>query len=154
MTRGFDGISDGAKDELFNDSPYGIGDYASFSDEDDAAEVDAVFRSQRRIAFGYFAVFLLVTLGAGIALIGLRWTSYASIFGGFTPGFAIAGFGLYVFFVGMAAAVSSLANGVEDRMMGARSLARSSSGSSSTATNRPSANRPSATTRASDGPRP
>lgn len=103
-------------------SRYELGGYASFSDDDDPDEVDAAFRSQRRLAVGHFAVFLVVTLGAGLTLLTLSWASDASIFGGFTPGFAIAAFGLYLFFVAVGAASTPLANAIEDKMMGARAL--------------------------------
>ncbi len=96
--------------------------FASFSDDDDPAEVDAAFRLQRRVAVGYFALFLLVTAGAGLAITTLSWASDAELFGGFTPAFALVGFGLYLIFVIIGAASASLASGVEDRMLGARSL--------------------------------
>ena len=96
--------------------------YASFGDADTPAEVDAVFRIQRRIALGYFAIFIFVTLGVGLALVSLQWAAESEVFGGFSPGFAMAAIGLYVFFVLIGAAAASLANAVEDRMMGARSL--------------------------------
>ncbi len=96
--------------------------YASFDDTDSPAEVDAVFRIQRRIALAHFFVFISVTLGVGLALVGLQWAGESEVFGGFSPGFVMAGVGLYVFFVLVGAAAATLANAVEDRMMGARSL--------------------------------
>lgn len=96
--------------------------YASFDDADTPAEVDAVFRIQRRIAIAHFFVFISVTLGVGLALVGLKWAGESEVFGGFSPGFAMAAIGLYLFFVVVGIAAASLANAVEDRMMGARSL--------------------------------
>lgn len=104
------------------DNDYDAAGFTLFNDDDDQAEVDAAFRLQRRIAIGYFVLFIAATVGVAVALLTLRWMSEASIFGGFTPGFALAAFGLYLFFVAMGAAASSLANGVDDRMMGTRSL--------------------------------
>lgn len=102
---------------------YTAGDgYASFDDADAPAEVDAVFRIQRRIALAHFFVFISVTLGVGLALVGLQWTAESEVFGGFSPGFAMAAVGLYLFFVLVGVAAASLANSIEDRMMGARSL--------------------------------
>ena len=101
----------------------GAGDgYASFEDADSPAEVDAVFRIQRRIALAHFFVFISVTLGVGLALVGLQWAAESRVFGGFSPGFIMAAVGLYLFFVVVGVAAASLANAVEDRMMGARSL--------------------------------
>ncbi len=108
----------GSKSEL----DYDDDQFAPFGDDDDPAEVDAAFRMVRRIAVGYFVLFVVATLGVGVSLILLRWASTASIFGGFTPGFAVAGFGLYLFFVILGVASSSLINGVEDRMLGAQAL--------------------------------
>lgn len=96
--------------------------YASFDDADTPAEVDAVFRIQRRIALAHFVVFICVTLGVGLALVGLQWAGESEVFGGFSPGFVMAAIGLYAFFVIVGAAAASQANAVEDRMMGARSF--------------------------------
>ncbi len=96
--------------------------YTSFDDADTPAEVDAVFRIQRRIALAHFFVFISVTLGVGLTLVGLQWAGESRVFGGFSPGFVMAAIGLYLFFVIVGAAAATLANSVEDRMMGARSL--------------------------------
>ena len=84
---------------------------------DSPAEVDAAFRTQRRIAVAYFVVFvggvLLIPLGTVAAMWwpGGRLSSWAT-------GFAVAGAGLYVFFFVLGLGAASLANGVERRMLG------------------------------------
>jgi len=93
----------------------------SFNDTDTPAEVDAVWRSQRRVALSYSALFLLGTLGIGLAIVGLPWAVDASL-GGFSPAFILAAVGLYVFFFIVAIAASLLANTIEDRMMGSSGL--------------------------------
>jgi len=98
------------------------GGYASFNDTDTPAEVFAVWRIQRRIALSYMAVFLIGTLGVGLAIGTLPWATDTSVFDGFSPGFVLAAFGLYAFFLLLGAAAASLANAVEHRMMGAPSV--------------------------------
>lgn len=93
----------------------------SFNDTDTPAEVDAVWRTQRRVALRYLALFLLGTLGVGFAITGLPWTIDASL-GGFSPAFILVAVGLYVFFLALAIAASLLANTIEDRMMGSSGL--------------------------------
>jgi len=96
--------------------------YASFDDTDTPAEVFAVFRIQRRLALSYMALFLIGTLGVGWAIGTLDWVTDTSVFDGFSPGFVLAAFGLYAFFLVLGLAAASLANGVEHRMMGATSV--------------------------------
>jgi len=92
---------------------------APFDDTDTPAEVDAVWRSQRRIALSYFVVFAIGTFGVGLAIVGLSWSGDNTVFGGFSPAFVLAGGALYVFFLILAVAAATLANSIEDRMMGA-----------------------------------
>lgn len=96
--------------------------FASFHDVDTAAEVDAAFRSQRRIALSYSAIFLVGVLGVAAATVWLDWSTADRVLGGFSPSFLMAAFGLYLFFVTIGLAAASLANGIDDRMMGASSL--------------------------------
>lgn len=96
--------------------------YAAFGDADTPAEVDAVFRLQRRIGVAYFLTFVSGTLGVSVAIVTLDWAATSRVFGGFSPGFILAAVGLYLFFVVVAVAAASLANSIEDRMMGANSL--------------------------------
>jgi len=96
--------------------------YASFNDTDTPAEVFAVWRTQRRLALSYMAVFLVGTLGVGLAIDTLPWVTDTTVFDGFSPGFMLAAFGLYGFFLIIGTAAASLANAVEHRMMGATSV--------------------------------
>lgn len=85
---------------------------------DSPAEVDAVFRTQRRIAVGYAAVFALVLIGVSVLTVTLGWWTTGRVIGGISPGFLVAAVGLYVVFVVLATAAGSLANAVEKRMLG------------------------------------
>jgi hypothetical protein len=86
-------------------------------DFDTTAEVDATFRTQRRVAVGYFVVFLAVTLAVPTLTLVLGWWSTGRI-AGMSPNFVMAAGGLYVVFFLVAQAASSLADAVEDRMLG------------------------------------
>ena len=96
--------------------------YASFDDTDTPAEVFAVWRIQRRLALSYMAVFLVGTLGVGTAIHTIPWVTDTTVFYGLSPGFVLAAFGLYVFFLVIGVAAASLADAVEHRMMGATSV--------------------------------
>lgn len=85
---------------------------------DTPAEVDAAFRTLRRVAVGYFIVFLVAVAAFPVLSLTLDWWSEARLVGGMSPGFLVAGFGLYVFFAGLAVAASSLSTAVEHRMLG------------------------------------
>lgn len=89
-------------------------------EQDTSAEVDACFRAQRRIAVGYFMVFIAVTLAVPGLTFVLSWWSQARLIGGMSPNFAMAAFGIYAFFFIVALAASLLANNVEDGMLGGR----------------------------------
>ena len=85
---------------------------------DGPAEVDATFRTQRRVAVGYFFTFLIVTLAVPALTLVLNWWWEGRIIGGMSPNFLMAAAGLYLFFFGMALAAATLATAVEDRMLG------------------------------------
>lgn len=85
---------------------------------DTPAEVDAAFRTQRRIAFAYFAVFLVVTLAVPALTLVLDWWYTGRIIGAMSPNFVMAAGGLYVFFFFIALGAATLASTVEDRMLG------------------------------------
>jgi len=87
-------------------------------DFDTALEVEAAFRTQRRVALAHALVFLLVVLGAPVLNIALDWWTRARLLGGMSPGFALVAIGLYIGFFVLALAAASLANGVEDAMLG------------------------------------
>lgn len=86
---------------------------------DTAAEVDATFRTQRRVVLAYFAVFLLVTLAVPALTLVLDWWYDGRLVGGMSPAFVMTAVGLYVFFFLLAVAAASLQSTVEDRMLGA-----------------------------------
>ncbi|WP_245975562.1 hypothetical protein [Amycolatopsis palatopharyngis] len=83
------------------------------------ADVDAAFRTVRRVAVGHFVVFLGVVVAVPILTLTVDWWSEGRLVGGMTPSFVMAAVGLYVFFFLLAAAAATLSNAVEDRMLGA-----------------------------------
>jgi hypothetical protein len=103
--------------ELGGDERRGAG--GAFDEFDSPAEVDAAARTQRRIAGGYAAVFLLVTFAVPVLTLALPWWSQARLPGGMTPSFLVAAVGLYAFFLALGIAAATLARTVEDRMLGA-----------------------------------
>lgn len=86
---------------------------------DTPAEVDATVRTLRRAAAGYFVVFLAVVGGVPALTLTLDWWSGSRLVGGMSPGFGMAAFGLYVFFVVLGIAATRLCTAVETRMLGA-----------------------------------
>ncbi|WP_245818576.1 hypothetical protein [Haloechinothrix alba] len=94
------------------------GGYDITDEYDMPAEVDATFRTLRRVAFGYFALFVVVVAAVPGLTLALDWWSQGRLVGGMSPSFVMAAFGLYVFFFALAVAAATLANAVEDRMLG------------------------------------
>lgn len=84
------------------------------------AEVDATFRTLRRVAFGYFAVFVVAITGVPALALTDDWWSKGRLIGGMSPGFAMVAFGLYVFFLIIGLAAATLSTAVEARMLGGR----------------------------------
>jgi hypothetical protein len=82
------------------------------------AEVDATFRTLRRVAVGYFMVFLVTVTGVPALTLTLGWWSQGRLIGGMSPGFVMAAFGLYVFFLLIGLAAATLSTAVEARMLG------------------------------------
>lgn len=108
----------GAPPPLNDDGPgwaVDIGD-----DYDMPADVDASFRTVRKVAVGHFAVFLGVVVGVPVLTLTVEWWSGGRLIGGMSPSFVMAAFGLYVFFFALAVAAATLSNGVEERMLGAQ----------------------------------
>lgn len=97
-------------------APTGAGDPPA--EHDTPAEVDATFRTQRRIAAGYFLVFFVVTLAVPLLALVLDWWSEGELLGGLSPNFFAVAVGLYVFFFVIGLAAASLATAVEERMLG------------------------------------
>jgi hypothetical protein len=102
----------------FSDQPGGQrrGDWTN--DVDTADEVDAAFRSQRRAAITHFLLFGLLLGGCVVAVLSLQWWTESRVISGLSPGFVIVGGGFYVAFVAIAMSAATLANGLEDSMMG------------------------------------
>lgn len=90
----------------------------SLDEHDTPAEVDAAFRTLRRVAIGHVAVFTAVVVLVP-ALAGLlSWWPQGRLIGGMSPMFATAAVGLYVFFFITCLAAATLSNAVESRMLG------------------------------------
>lgn len=87
-------------------------------EHDTPAEVDATFRTLRRVAVGYFAVFLFAIAGVSALTLTLGWWSQGRLIGGMSPGFVMAAFGLYLFFFVLGLASATLSTAVEARMLG------------------------------------
>jgi hypothetical protein len=85
---------------------------------DTPAEVDAVFRTQRRIAFGYALLFLGGIFTVPALTLFTDWWATGRLVGWWTTSFATTGVGLYLFFFLLGMGAASLANGVERRMLG------------------------------------
>jgi len=54
---------------------------------DTIADVNEVFRQQRRLSFGYGAVFFIVTLAIPAGSVWVEWWYSTEIWGGFTPNY-------------------------------------------------------------------
>ncbi|GAB3190287.1 hypothetical protein [Nesterenkonia suensis] len=108
----------------------GFGDPWGGSPEvrDTPAEVDAVFRTLRRIAGTYFVVFLLLVAAFPVLTMALEWWSEARLVGDLSPGFLTAGIGLYVLFAVIGIAAATLSSSVEARMLGQAGLTLSHAG--------------------------
>lgn len=98
------------------DVPLGAGSDAL--EYDTPADVEATFRTERRISLGYFVVFLLVTFAVPAMAILLPWWTGARIAGGMSPAFLMTAIGLYLFFLVIGVLAATLADNVEARMLG------------------------------------
>ena len=85
---------------------------------DTPAEVDAIFRTLRRVAVGYFILFLIVVLAVPVLTVAIGWWSLGRVLGGMSPSFMMAAFGLYLCFFLIAVLAATLSSAVEDRMLG------------------------------------
>jgi hypothetical protein len=92
--------------------------WTPIDEHDTPAEVDATFRTQRRIALGYYVVFLVLTLAVPALTVVLDWWWQGRVVGGMSPSFLMAAVGLYVIFLALSLAAATLATAVEDRMLG------------------------------------
>lgn len=91
-----------------------------YSDEvqDTEAEVDAAFRTMRRIAVTYFIVFLVVLSAFPVLTIALGWWTESRVIGNLSPAFITAAIGLYAVFAIIGIAAATLSSSVESRMLG------------------------------------
>lgn len=87
-------------------------------DVDTPDEVDAAYRSQLRAAVGHFLLFSLVVGGCLVAVLTLSWWTESRAISGLSPGYVVVGGGFYLAFVAIAVSGATLANGIEDSMMG------------------------------------
>lgn len=92
--------------------------WALRDEHDTLAEVDAAFRTQRRIAVGYYVLFLVIILAVPALTLVLDWWWQGRVVGGMSPSFLMAAAGLYLCFFILALAAATLATAVEDRMLG------------------------------------
>ena len=103
---------DGLDDVWSLDGPEGLDEW------DAPAEVEATFRTQRRVAVGYFLVFLVVTFTVPVLSLTWSWWTSASLVGGISPSFLMAAVGLYAFFLALGLLAATLADAAEQRMLG------------------------------------
>ncbi|MGC0251468.1 hypothetical protein [Pseudactinotalea sp. Z1748] len=89
--------------------------------QDTPAEVDAAFRTLRRIAVTYFVVFLAVLGAFPVLTMTLEWWTRSRLLGGLSPAFLVAAVGLYVVFAVIGIAAATLSSSVESRMLGGTS---------------------------------
>lgn len=85
---------------------------------DTPAEVDAAFRTLRRIAVTYFILFLAVVASFPVLTVTLDWWTQSRLFGDLSPAFLAAAVGLYVVFAVIGIAAATLSSSVESRMLG------------------------------------
>lgn len=98
--------------------PEDLGDVAGTEVRDTPAEVDAVFRTQRRIAVTYFLLFLLLVAAFPVLTLVSGWWLDARLIGDLSPGFLTVAVGLYVLFAAIGIAAATLSSSVESRMLG------------------------------------
>jgi len=77
---------------------------------DTIADVNEVFRLQRRLSFTYGAVFFIVTLAIPAGSVWLDWWHSTTIWGGFTPNYAFVAILYFVFLWVMAWSYSKQAD--------------------------------------------
>lgn len=87
---------------------------------DTPAEVDAAFRTQRRVAVTYFVVFLAFVAAFPVLDMTLDWWLESRLVGNLSPGFLSVAAGLFVIFAGIGIAAATLSSSVEHRMLGSQ----------------------------------
>lgn len=86
--------------------------------QDTEAEVDAAFRTMRRIAVTYFIVFFVVLSVFPVLTVALGWWTESRVIGNLSPAFITAAVGLYAVFAIIGIAAATLSSSVESRMLG------------------------------------
>lgn len=86
--------------------------------QDTPAEVDAAFRTLRRVAITYFIVFLAVVAAFPVLTMTVDWWTESRLLGELSPAFLAAAVGLYVVFAVIGVAAATLSSSVESRMLG------------------------------------
>lgn len=104
---------------------------------DTPAEVDAAFRTQRRVALTYFIVFLVVVASFPVLSSTLDWWLDSRLIGDLSPGFLTVAVGLYVVFAVIGIAAATLSSSVESQMLGAQGDHNTSGPDTDTVTERP-----------------
>ncbi len=89
--------------------------------QDTPAEVDAAFRTLRRIAVTYFVLFLAVLASFPVLTMTLDWWTESRLLGDLSPAYLAAAVGLYVVFAVIGIAAATLSSSVESRMLGGTS---------------------------------
>lgn len=85
---------------------------------DTPAEVDASFRTLRRVALTYFVVFLLILVAFPVLTMTLDWWLTARLIGDLSPGFLTVTIGLFLAFAAIGVAAATLSSSIEHRMLG------------------------------------
>lgn len=112
-------------DRVPDRAPYESGDDGDppgeYEVRDTPAEVDAAFRTIRRISVTYFIAFLAVVAAFPVLTVSLDWWTESRLLGEFSPAFLTAAIGLYAVFAIIGVAAATLTSSVESRMLGGTS---------------------------------
>jgi hypothetical protein len=91
-----------------------------FEPDDTPVEVAATFRTQRRVAVAYLALFLVITLAVPALNALVDWWTDGRLLGGISPAFAVSTIGLYLVIIAIGVLGARVADQVERRMLGGR----------------------------------
>lgn len=89
---------------------------------DTPAEVAAAFRTQRRVAAAYLALFMGVIVMIPVLNSLVGWWTGGRLLGGISPAFALSTVGLYAIIIVIGVLGARVADQVERRMLGGREL--------------------------------
>ena len=94
------------------------GTYTQYGDHIDTIDtVNAVFVRQRRLSFGYGAVFFIVTLLIPLLTVTSEWWYGTKIWGGFTWNYLVVSILYYLFLWTMAWTYSQRADKLDEELM-------------------------------------